>query len=75
MYDSQSSKALKITVIQITRDKFETNVWQLILPSLTLIQIRDKCIAASQSTQGRYCHTNKRQMHDSQFTLALLSYK
>ena len=42
-------------------------------PSLTVIQIRDTCMAVSPLKP--YCHTNKRHMHGSQSTQALLSYK
>ena len=53
--------------------KQETNVWQSVHPSLTVMQIRDKCMVVSPLKP--YCHTNKRQMYGSQTTQVLLSYK
>ena len=39
---------------------------QSVHPSLTVVQIRDKCMTVSPPKS--YCSTNKRQMYDSQST-------
>ena len=62
-------KIMGLPVVQ-SRDKY-----MLVSPPkpYCAIQIRDKCMAVSPPKP--YSHTNKRQMYDSQFTQALLSYK
>ena len=56
MYGRQSTQAL-------LSYKEETNVWQSVHPSLTIIQIIDTCMTVSQPMP--YCGTNKRHMYGS----------